>query len=136
MTKFVEIFTPAYDPISTLVCSYLGIAGLATLYQVNKAFYRLKEYLEKRHFNLNKRLSDFVADPHVFRSQLGKYNALISGPFALDFFEFGRSKVPHLDILAEAGIHAEEFTYYLQNCEGYKKTIHSDDNRTVSSSFS
>lgn len=133
-SKLVELFSTRFDPILTLISLYLGIAGLSALYQVNKTFYGLKEHLQKSHFNINKRLSDFVVHPDMFRSQLGKYDALISGGFALNFFDFGYWKVPNLDVFIEAGIHAVEFTNYIRKHEGYEtNTEVGSDDETVGS---
>ncbi|KAF1972375.1 hypothetical protein BU23DRAFT_644310 [Bimuria novae-zelandiae CBS 107.79] len=114
--------------ILTIISLHLGIAGLQALYQVSKAFYGLKEHLQKSHFNINKRLSDFVVCPDMFRSQLGKYNALISGGFALNFFGLDHWKVPNLDIFIEAGTHAVDFTNYIQKDEGYDTSTEGNSN--------
>jgi hypothetical protein len=134
-SKLVELFSTRFDPILTLICLYLGIAGLRTLYQVNKTFYRLKEHVERSYFNINKRLRDFVVDPDMFRSQLGKYDAFITGVFALKFFDFsGCWKVPNLDVFMEAGTHAVEFTNYIRKIEGYEIETEDDSNGEVVSS--
>jgi hypothetical protein len=119
-SKLVELFSTRFDPILTLISLYLGIAGLRSLFQVSKSFYRLKEHVEKSCFNLNKRLRDFVAYPDMFRSQLGKYDALIYGGFALNFFDFGSWRVPNLDVWMEAGTNAVDFINYIRKYEGYE----------------
>ena len=135
-SKLAELFSTRFEPILALLSSYLGIAGLSVLYRVSKNFSGLKEHLQKSRFNINGRLSDFVADPDMFRSQLGKYDALISGGFALNFFESGHWKVPNLDVFIEAGIRAEEFTNYIREYEGYEASTEvNPDVETVSSLF-
>ena len=120
-SRLVDLFSTRFDPILTLISLYLGIAGLRGLYQVSKTFYRLKEHVEKNYFNINKRLRDFVVNPDMFRSQMGKYDTLISGGFALSFLDSGGYwKVSNLNILVRAGIHAEEFIDYLRKYEGYE----------------
>jgi len=112
-----------------MLSSYLGLADFEVLYQVSKELYQLKDSLRRKHLNINIRLRDFVANPEMFRSQLGKYDALISGVFALNFFELSRWKVPNLDILVRAGSHADEFENYIRDQEGYETD--SNDNPEV-----
>ena len=70
----------------------------------------------------------------MFRSQLGRYDALISGGFALNFFDFSYLKVPNLDVFIEAGIHAVEFTNYIRKLEGYETSTEiNPDDETVGS---
>lgn len=122
-SKLVELFSLRFEPILATISLHLGIAGLQALYQVSKAFYGLKEHLQKRHFNINKRLTNFVAFPDEFRSRLGKHNALISGEFALNFFSIGNRKIPNLDIFIENGTHAVDFTNYIRKEEGYETSM-------------
>ncbi|RYO92279.1 hypothetical protein DL762_001728 [Monosporascus cannonballus] len=112
-----------------LLFSYLGLADFEVLYQVSKELYKLKDSFRRKHLNINTHLRDFVANPEVFRYQLGKYDALISGGFALNFFELGRWKVPNLDILIRAGNNADEFEKHIRDQEGYETD--SNDNPEV-----
>lgn len=120
-SRLVELFSSEqFYPILDLLSLYLGLADFLVLCQVTKELYPLKDYLRRTYLSINIRLSDFVTAPHMFRSQLGKHDALISGGFALSFFEFNRWKVPNLDVFIEAGICAEEFTNYIREHEGYE----------------
>lgn len=119
-SKLTELFNTRFEPILALITWYVGVAGLSKLYQVNKSFYGLKEHLQKRHFNINRMLKDFVTDPDGFRLRMGKTEAFISNWFALDFFEFGSCKVPTLDVFVQAGARAAELTIYLGKDEGYE----------------
>ena len=101
------------------ICSYLNMAEFQLLRQVCKRCYHV-ENLQRR-FNINKLLCPFVSDVQRFRSELGKHDALISGGFALSFFDLGWSNVPVLDIFVEAGGQTDGLVAYIKNSEGYDK---------------
>lgn len=101
------------------ICSYLNMAEFQSLRQVCKRCYHV-ENLQRR-FNINRLLCPFVSDVQRFRSELGKHDALISGGFALSFFDLGWSNVPVLDIFVEAGGQTDGLVAYIKNSEGYDK---------------
>ncbi|KAF4444539.1 hypothetical protein F53441_11102 [Fusarium austroafricanum] len=55
----------------------------------------------------------------MFRSQLGRCNAMLSGSFALNFFQMCNKEVTGLDIFVSEGSNADQFTDYLERSEGY-----------------
>ena len=109
-------------PILDALTLSLSLADCLVLCQVSRAFQQFSEFLRRRHLNIDLHLEDFVSKPKLFRSQLGKHRALISGVFALRFFELGRSKAPCLDVFIESGFHEKEFQKYLQAEEGASYT--------------
>lgn len=101
------------------VCSYLSTAEFLVFRQVCKQYYQVKN--TQRYFDINTRLRSFVSDPCMFRSQLGKHDALISGIFALNFLESGWSNVPILDLFVKAGGQTDGLVTYIKDHEGYNK---------------
>ena len=122
-SRLVDLFiSDRYYPILTVLVSHLGIAAVSSLCLVCRQLRGLKDVLLRNHLNINARLSDFVIDPLEFRSLLGKYDAVIYGPFTLDFLELSPWRAKTLDILIQSGQNAEEFTHYLQEEEGYNSS--------------
>jgi len=117
-SKLLELFK--INPIADALCLYLGTAGLFVLCRVSKELYRFNNDLRKSRWNINVRLRDYVSKPEIFRSQLGKYDALISGGFALNFFELVPWKMSNLDVFVKGGAQTERFIDYIQEHEGYK----------------
>ena len=64
-------------------------------------------------------LGRFVQDPGHFRSQMGKYDALVSGGLATQFFERAFWKDSGLDIFIQQRERAGPFGNYLADVEGY-----------------
>jgi hypothetical protein len=93
------------------ICLYAFFSG--RLYIIKDAAFRLI-------CRINIALKNFVIDATMFRSQLGHYNAMISGSFALNFFQLSNKKVSHLEIFIKDGGGADQFTDYLQKTEKYK----------------
>ena len=67
---------------------------------------------------MNRALRHFVDDPCLFRSKLGEYDALVSGSFALQFFDRVFWPESDLDIFLPDA-QEEGFGTYLSNSEGY-----------------
>jgi hypothetical protein len=120
-SRLVELFdSERYYPVMEVVSSYLTLADAAALCMVCKGLDGVKKYMLRKISNINVQLRDFMDDPVMFRSQLGKHRGLISGPFALDTFERGHGKVVYLDVFIEDGIDADQFTRYLQDTEEFQ----------------
>jgi hypothetical protein len=120
-SRWVELFNPeTYYPVLEMLSSYLTIADFLVLCQVCKRLDGLKDCILRRISSVNVRLRDFVNDPIMFRSQLGNCGALISGSFALNFFELSRSKVLYLDVFVKDGPNADQFTNYMRQNERYQ----------------
>jgi len=65
-----------------------------------------------------------VSDPVAFRYEQGKHNDLISGLFALDFFELSRPNVPTLDLFLGPEGQVVDFIRYIKDREGYDAESH------------
>ena len=73
-------------------------------------------------WNIDKYLHRFVSDPKKFRSQLGAYDALVSGSLALQFFERVVWPDSDLDVFINVK-NVEAFSRYLVTEEGYTEPI-------------
>ena len=69
---------------------------------------------------MDKGLKRFVHDASSLRSQMGKYDALIDGSFAIQFFERLTWPDSDLDFFVEQGRGFESFCKYLVEAEGYQ----------------
>lgn len=116
-----------YYPIFDRICSYLSIADILTLRRTCKQLSNLYHVLLETQWNVNSRLRRFVKDPQGIRTQLGRHDALISGGFALQFFERVTWKESDLDIFIESGPGPIAFGNYLTEVEGYYLTTTKDN---------
>ncbi|KAF4415970.1 hypothetical protein FACUT_12965 [Fusarium acutatum] len=107
-------------PILEVLRSFLILPDFLALFQVCKRLYISKNNILRFICGINAALKSFVVDATMFRSQLGHYNAVISGPFALNFFQLSSNKVSKLDIFVKEGADADRFTDYLQRTGEYK----------------
>lgn len=106
-------------PVFKNLCPYLGIGEIVALTRTCKKLSNLYQILLKRQWDVDAGLCRFVDDPLQFRSQLRKHSAIISGSFALQFFERVVWEVSDLDIYARAGLAAIGLAEYLCEAEGY-----------------
>lgn len=108
-------------PVFERICSFLPIGDLINLTRTCKRLSSLyKGLLLPTQWNINRRLHRFVQDSKGLRSQMGNHDALISGSFAVQFFERVTWKETDLDIFIEQGSGALAFEKYLCEQEGYR----------------
>lgn len=69
-----------------------------------------------------------MAEPSEFRRQLGEHGGLISGRFALNFFQLSPRKVQYLNILIKGDGHADQFEKYMMENEKYRIA---EDNKDI-----
>ncbi len=74
----------------------------------------------------NKRLRRFVDDPARFSSLIGRYDALISGSFAVQFFERVMWHDSDLDLYVEDGPGYEALCKFVVDVEGYRPSNPTD----------
>ncbi|KAF7887809.1 uncharacterized protein EAF01_010963 [Botrytis porri] len=110
-------------PIFHNVCAHLDPNDIMlfrlTTTQLSPSF----NSLFKTQWNINRQLTRFVQDPVGFRSRLAKHDALISGSFALQFFERRFWLDSDLDIYVQGANNfrdPEQIGKYLIKHEGYK----------------
>ena len=73
---------------------------------------------ERRAYNVNKHLARFFSDPLSFRSLIAKTRMVISGSFALQFFDRTRYPGSDLDLYAHRDDGVHEIGKFLL-AEGY-----------------
>lgn len=116
---FLDIFNRgSLYPIFRRICDFLSIGEILALQRTCTAWKGLYQYFLQHEFNINRRLGRFLQDPISFRCQLGRSNALISGSFALQFFERVLREDSMLDIFVQNGQDAEGLKNHLLVKEG------------------
>ncbi len=118
-THFLDIFHYGQYPIFTGICSLLSISAIIALTRTCKALSTLYQELLPQQWNVDLLLGRFVQDPLLFRSQLGRYDALVSGSFAVQFFDRVQWTDSDLDIYIKGGVSTDAFGTYLCEAEGY-----------------
>lgn len=105
---------PVYDAIF----SCLTPVGLIRMALVSRAVHSAIKEFKRRAYNINKRLAYYFDDPLSFRSLMARTHMVISGSFALQFFD--RSFYPNsdLDLYIRPDTSIEVVGSYLLN-EGY-----------------
>ena len=98
----------------------MTITDVLVLCQVCRGLSQPKIDVWRKISNINAQLGNFVNDPAIFRSQLGSYDGLISGPFALNVFELSYEKVLYLDVFIKDGRGADQFAKYMLEHEKYQ----------------
>ena len=94
----------------------LGTSGLISLSEI---------IVENRdnmtqYWDVDRVLNRFISDPTAFRSQMAKYNILVAGSLALQFFERVCWPESDMDVfLEEKDINLDEFGNYLEKEEQY-----------------
>jgi len=117
-SRFLEVFN--YGPILETLGKCLAIADVVAVTRTCKQLSKLYAYLIPTQWNVDTLLKRFVEHPKELRAQIGKHNALISGSFALQFFERPtRWEAADINIYVERGNDATCLSRYLIEQEGY-----------------
>ena len=109
-----------YYPIFERICLFLPIECLCALSCVSKGLAGLQKDLRKTQWNVDKKLRRFVRNPQALRSQLGQADAVISGSFAVQFFDRVTFPGSDLDIYVTIGSNADTLGQYLMDVEEYQ----------------
>ena len=112
-------------PIFESLCSFLGIGEIQSLIRSCTQLSHIYEHLLCIHWDIDAQLRRFVKYPTKLRRQLAKYNALIAGSFALQYFERVTWKDTGIDIFVEED-DAVGFCQYLTEAEGYRFTSNNE----------
>ncbi|MCJ1309699.1 hypothetical protein MMC25_003359 [Agyrium rufum] len=120
-----------YYLILSEVCQCLPIGDIISLSRTSKALSHIYQSLLQTQFQIDPQLRRFFDDPTAFRSRLAKHNALISGSFALQFFERAVWTDSDLDLFFEySEAVVEDFMAFLTDTEKYDYTgmslVHSE----------
>ncbi|KAI0635011.1 hypothetical protein C8Q77DRAFT_1156368 [Trametes polyzona] len=100
------------------ILSFCAPQVLLRLARVSKAAYCAVSDYKRRAFNVDKRLSRFFSDPLAFRTLQARTATVISGSFALQFFDRTYYPDSDLDLYAHPDRGFIEVGLYLQS-EGY-----------------
>ncbi|TGO09082.1 hypothetical protein BTUL_0180g00150 [Botrytis tulipae] len=109
-------------PIFDNICAYLDPNDILFFRLTTKQLSSSFDSLFKAQWNINRQLTRFVKDPVGFRSKLAEHDALITGSFALQFFERRFWLDSDLDIYVQGANdlrNPEQIGKYLVNHEGY-----------------
>lgn len=109
------------------VCSYLEPPDLFALQRTTKRLSKSFETLYKTQWNINRLIRRFVSDPVRLRSEMAKYDAVISGSVALQFFDRVVWKESDLDIYVRGKENTTAFIEYFSRSEGYTLGKAKDD---------
>lgn len=119
--SFLDIFDlESRFPVFDRICFYLPINSIIALTRTCRKLSTLYQSLIPRQWNVDRLLGRFVRNPQLFRSQMGRCDALVSGSAAIQFFDRVFWKEADLDIYIEEGENADAFGEYLTEMEGYK----------------
>jgi hypothetical protein len=112
--------TSQYPTITDTLESLLSIGDIIALSRTCSTLLPLYQiHLQLDTWDINKRLSLFVASPVEFRRRLAKAEGIISGGFALQFMDRVEWEGSDLDVCVRDGEEAERFCRYVEEVEGY-----------------
>lgn len=101
-------------------CSHPEIADILPLKRVTKRWSGHIEAHLKQRWNINKKFERFVKNPQALRTELARYDALISGGFAVQFFDGVVWNELDLDIYAVYRNEDDQIGKHLMKNEEYK----------------
>ncbi|KAF7945325.1 hypothetical protein EAE96_010100 [Botrytis aclada] len=110
-------------PIFDNICAHLDPKDILFFRLTTKQLCSSFNSLFMTQWNINRQLTRFVKDPVGFRSKLAKHDALISGSFALQFFERRLWLDSGLDIYVQDANNfrnPEQIAKYLVKYESYE----------------
>ncbi|KAI0646149.1 hypothetical protein C8Q79DRAFT_909306 [Trametes meyenii] len=116
---FVAIFQPGLHVISTRVFSHCTPGTVANLSRVNRCIQEAAMDYKFRAYNINKRLSRFSNNPKAFRSLQKQTATIISGSFALQFFDRTYYDESDLDLYVHPDSSCLLLGHHLIESEGY-----------------
>ena len=110
-----------YPTIADNILERCGPREIIRLSRTCKTFLDLyKGHLLRTQWNVDRRLRQFVKDPLGLRAALGRFDALIAGGFATQYFDRSLWPASDLDIFAEVGDKVDSMRKYLIEREGYE----------------
>lgn len=109
-----------YYPIRDRIYFYLSILSIIALSRTCRRLSRTYQDLLLTQWNIDLKLSRFVRHPGRLRLHLRESEAIISGSFAVQFFDRTTYHDSDLDIFVQAGDRVHAIAEYLQLVEGYQ----------------
>ncbi|KAK8206878.1 hypothetical protein M8818_004713 [Zalaria obscura] len=127
-SSLLSLFTgeEPYEYIFYDIAKYLDVGSLVALTRTCKRLSGVYQTLLQgtEQWNVDYKLYNFVNNPRALRYTMGKCGALISGSFALQFFERANWEDADLDIFVEDGADAAEMVQYVEQIEHYGDAKH------------
>ena len=118
--KFLSVFdSETHYPIFSAFCGYLSISEIVSLTRTCKKLSGLYRYLLPVQWDVDNALHRYFDDPQCFRSQMAKYDALLTGQFATQYFERTVCESQRLDVVVQRG-RSQLMSSYLSNEAGYE----------------
>ncbi|KAJ6782002.1 hypothetical protein PWT90_01289 [Aphanocladium album] len=114
-----DLFT--CHPVADALFPYLTLVDVYKLHRVCKPLQSVVLRLQDTHLNIHCALKDFLKGCDAFRYNLGRAEALIVGPFVVNFLGYRQHDNTFLDILVEQGPLADNLVEYLCAEEAYQK---------------
>jgi hypothetical protein len=106
-------------PIRETLCLSLPIQSIVSVSRTCKQLSQVYKDLLRIQLNIDMKLSRFVSRPRALRAQLRETHAIISGSFAVQFFDRDTYPDSDLDIYVERGDQSPGLVEYLTMVEGY-----------------
>ncbi|PCH44988.1 hypothetical protein WOLCODRAFT_91093 [Wolfiporia cocos MD-104 SS10] len=103
LARLVDVFASGQHTIYDRICERLTPVSLIRMRRVSRTTYQAVQDFSYRAFDVNRRLSRFFSDPFAFRSLQARTATLISGSFALQFFD--RTFYPEADLDLVAAVY-------------------------------
>lgn len=126
-----------YVPIQSALLANMDIVDIIALSRTTKAFADLYQAVVRTQYNVDRDLAPFFSVPREFRNVQVKTDAIISGHFAIDFFD-RRNPVRDeavLQIQVEKGTWLDIMLTYLRN-DGWNEAHDTDpENNAISDGF-
>ena len=120
LPSFLSTFDcQSHKKIVTTLCEYLSIAEIISLTRTCKRLSGLYQYLLSVQWDVDKALKRYFNDPIGLRSQMAKYDVLITGHFATNYFGRAFGKYQSLRMMIQEGDGPESMIKYLSDVEGY-----------------
>ncbi|KAK6206043.1 hypothetical protein LQW54_007982 [Pestalotiopsis sp. IQ-011] len=111
----VQCFQEPYQCIRERMLQAFDLESLFVLACTSKTLRREIN----RVWDINARLGPYFENPIAFRDELGRRNAIITGAFAVQFFERAVWGEPNMEIMVRQGRDAEGMRRFLQQEAGY-----------------
>ncbi|KAI1922088.1 hypothetical protein LOZ65_003594 [Ophidiomyces ophidiicola] len=120
MVSLVDLFDPAgFYPLCVSLISSLDGVSILRLSMTCRALRRLYDSAKKIRWNIDKSLVRFVKDPSFFRLCMQQTGTIISGSFALQFFDGVYWPESDLNMYVPGSSRFEVLTRCLIDNEGY-----------------
>lgn len=118
---FEDLFWDVFSsgPILDEIGRYLEIADIVNLSKTCKSLSGLYNEVSRLQWDIDSLLKRFLKYSKHFRQQLGLTEALITGSFALEFFERPLWRAPNLDLVVQEGERAFRLLEYFTRYEDY-----------------